>query len=152
MDIDDHPSCRETFATFRIGKDTLVPEDLSRELGLEPSGAHRNGDLMYPRNPTSDLRQRSGLWSLCTKGRVDSHDVRRHVDWLLDRLDPKAAVLARLGREGCAMDIFCYWCSAAGQGGPMLDPGQMGRLARLGLPILFDVYSSDEADRSPADG
>jgi len=38
------------------------------------------------------------------------------------------------------MDVFCYWCSDNGQGGPELDAVQMRRLGDLALPICFDVY------------
>jgi hypothetical protein len=141
---DGNPSCRETFATFRVAHESLAPESITRDLGLEPSAAHRKGDLMYPKNPASDHRHRSGQWSLSTNGRVESRDLRRHVVWLLDRLEPKRAALVRLQCDGFRIDIFCFWCSAAGQGGPMLDPNQMGRLASLALPIVFDVYIESE--------
>ena len=38
------------------------------------------------------------------------------------------------------MDIFCYWLSASGQGGPTLSPDLMRRLAEAELEIGFDVY------------
>jgi len=149
MDVydDRNSSCAETFATFRLSKEDLNPDDVSRLLGLEPSRVQRKGEPQYPKNPDSPLRFRSGGWHLSTQGHVESRDLRRHVDWLLERLEPKRDVLLRLSREGCAMDLICFWCSASGQGGPWLDAALMRRLADLALAIRFDVYF-----RGPADG
>jgi hypothetical protein len=127
-------------------KEDLNPDDVSRLLGLEPSRVQRKGEQQYPKNPESPLRFRSGGWHLSTKGHVESRDLRRHLDWLLERLEPKRDILLRLSREGCAMDLFCFWCSARGQGGPELDAVRMGRLSALGLTIRFDIYFSGSAD------
>ena len=145
---DDHASCKETFATFRLFKDDLRPQDVSRMLGLEPSRAHKKGEPQYPKNPKSPAVFRSGGWLLTTEGRVESRDVRRHVDWLLERLEAKRETILRLPLDGYALDVFCFWCSASGQGGPQLDVMQMRRLADLGIPIRFDIYFSNPTETS----
>jgi hypothetical protein len=38
------------------------------------------------------------------------------------------------------MDVFCFWLSAQGQGGPILSPEIMKRFGELGLEVGFDVY------------
>ncbi len=38
------------------------------------------------------------------------------------------------------MDIFCYWLSADGHGGPILSPAMMRRLGQLELEVGFDIY------------
>lgn len=148
--MDEDASCAETFVTFRLFKEDLNPDDVSRLLGLDASGVQRKGEPQYPKNPDSLLRFRSGGWLLSTKGHVESRDLRRHVEWLLGRLEPQREALLRLSREGCAMDLFCFWLSAGGQGGPELDAVLMGRLADLSLPIRFDIYFTDSPERPGA--
>jgi hypothetical protein len=80
-------------------------------------------------------------WLFSTRGQVTSRDIRRHVDWLLVQLLPRAAELRRLQAEpGCWMDVFCYWRSTQGHGGPMLSPKQLRVLSELNLTIGFDCY------------
>jgi Domain of unknown function (DUF4279) len=78
---------------------------------------------------------------LSSKNQIDSRDVRRHIDWLLERLRGKQKLLHLLQAEsGVSMDVFCYWNSAQGQGGPSLDAEQMRQLADLNLDIGFDCF------------
>jgi len=127
---DDYPTCAATYATLRIYTGKMPPEQVTGLLRLEPSklqvegaGAHLNG------------------WFLSTKERVESRDIRRHVDWLLQQIFPLRSELAALqARPGIRMDVFCYWRSTQGHGGPLLTPKQMRPLANLDLEIGFDCY------------
>jgi hypothetical protein len=58
----------------------------------------------------------------------------------LDQIEPHSETLKKLQAEGCQIDIFCYWRSAEGHGGPMLSPESMTRLGALGLEVGFDIY------------
>jgi hypothetical protein len=104
-------------------------------LDIEPANTHRRGD---PRPTGTPFR--AGLWSLTTRN-DPSLDVRHHIELLLDRVEPSAKTLATLRSEGIRQDIFCYWATNNGQGGPELDASQMCRLGALGLAISFDFYS-----------
>jgi hypothetical protein len=64
----------------------------------------------------------------------------RPYDWLLDRVVPVAEAFARVTRDGTRADVYSYWVSAHGQGGPMLSVPQMRQLAMLGLECIYDVY------------
>lgn len=132
----DYPTCERTYATLRIYPGQLDPEDVTARLGIEPSDCQRRG---VPKHPGSRPPKLHG-WFLSSDGAVASRDVRRHLDWLLTRIGPRADAVLRLQAEGCEMDVSCYWVSAAGHGGPSLPPDQMGELARLGLELWFDVY------------
>ena len=58
-------------------------------------------------------------------------------------LDPPAdrvEALRELQAAGCRTDVFCYWLSESGHGGPMLCPGTISRLSQANLEIEFDVY------------
>jgi hypothetical protein len=141
--IDDYGTCARTYATFRILHDNLDPDSVSNDLGLQPTEKWKRGI-------TPDLNDRppatTGGWFLTSKTAVQSRDARRHIDWLLNQMEPGAAVIERLRSAGCKTDIFCYWLSTQGHGGPMLSPGTMARLARLGLELSFDAYALGDED------
>ena len=144
---DYYPTCKATSAAFRIMHPELEPDIISQQLALTPSWTWRKGTVRGRRQ----VPARSGIWGFDTDGVITSRDLRRHLDWLLDHLDPHAAVLAELRAEGYQMDIFCLWCRLGGTGGPMLSPRNMARLAALGLTIGFEFCAEDEDEDDDED-
>jgi Domain of unknown function (DUF4279) len=136
---DDYGTCARTYATLVIKH--LDPSTITERLGIEPSHSQRKGELIRPYS--TRIAPFDG-WFLSTKGVVESRDSRRHIDWLLDRIAGKTREVLRMQVEGCEMDVWCYWCSARGQGGPTISPGQMRRLGELNLDLLFDIYGPYE--------
>jgi hypothetical protein len=70
--------------------------------------------------------------------------MRRHVDWILVQLEGKDDALKGLQADGHLMDVFCFWISATGQGGPTLSPAIMRRLGELEIEIGFDIYGGPD--------
>lgn len=136
---DDYPTCEETFATLRLFHDQDHPEAVTKLLGIEPTKSQRAGD----RRPKSRTIIRASGWFLRSDGYVTSRDVRRHIDWILDKLGPLDAQFQAVRDSGWSADVVCYWVGI-GQGGPMLDPHQMERLASLGLRCGFDIHFGGE--------
>ena len=131
-DYDDaYATCERTYATLRLYPGPIALRDVTARLRIDPTQSQISGGG----------RSLQG-WFLSTEGAVESRDVRRHIDWLLDRIEPSSRELEALMREGARVDVSCYWLSASGHGGPTLSPQQMGRLARLQLDCWFDVYST----------
>lgn len=77
---------------------------------------------------------------------MQSRDVRRHLDWILERLLPAKDKLQALKAEGVEAAVSCYWLSVYGHGGPTLSPQQMRGLVEFGLECWFDCYSSGEGE------
>jgi hypothetical protein len=136
---DADSGCERTFATFHLSHEDLDPDAVTVDMGLQPSRTQRRG---HPRNPLAQrpVIARFGLWSLTSKDRLHSRDVRDHVDWLLDQLEPVAAAIERYQASGCKSDISCFWTLGRSRGGPRLSPDGMRRMARLSIQIEFDIY------------
>jgi hypothetical protein len=133
-----NPNCAETFASLRFYGDALEPEEISRRLALEPTDRACRGDQAT--SPSGKIRTApTGRWILETQGQVDSTDLEQHVAWLLDRLEVTGIVPTTLPGVSQA-DVFCYWVSATGNGGPEFSPQTLARLARLQLTLGFDIY------------
>lgn len=132
---DNYATCSRTYATLIIKY--LDPSTITARLEIEPSESQIKGELIRPFS--TRIAPMDG-WFLCTKGRVESRDSRRHIDWLLDRIDGKAGEILRLQAEGCEMVVSCYWVSSCGQGGPTISPVQMRRLGELNIELCFDIY------------
>lgn len=119
---DEYPTCEKTSASFRVILHGIDSAQVTRMLNLSP-------DFEGPK-----------VWYITTEKCVNSKDVRRHIDWLLSCLEGKKTAIRRLRRTGADMDVFCYWVSKSGQGGPILGPETMRRLANFELEIGFEIH------------
>lgn len=137
---DEYGTCAKTHATLLIYPIRTDPDAITRRLGIEPTSWQRKGGPMAGSRPRPPRIAEVDLWSLSTKGRFESRDSRRHVDWILDQLEGKAAELRSLQEEGARIAVNCYWLSRSGHGGPIISPGQMRRLGALNIELWFDVY------------
>jgi len=86
-----------------------------------------------------------GRWILESRNTVESTCLEDHIEWLLDQLEAANANPRELPGVS-RVDIFCYWRSLTGHGGPEFSPQLLGRLARLNLPLGLDVYFVDSSD------
>ena len=133
---DAYATCEKTYATLCIYlPDQSDPNTVSDQLGLIPSripkkGENREGKTMHW--PTA--------WFLTTDDEIQSKDVRRHIDWLIEQLTGMDEIISKLLSNNSKIIISCYWLSSVGHGGPILSPKIMGRLGELNIGIEFDVY------------
>jgi hypothetical protein len=133
---DSYPTCARTYATLCIYlPDASDPNAVSEKFGIQPTRTQVKGEI---RN--GKTKRWPTAWFLGTTEKVQSKDVRRHVDWLLDQLEDKSEIIRQLQESGSEIHISCFWESAIGQGGPMLDPVILKRIAKLNIGIIFDVY------------
>jgi hypothetical protein len=127
-----------------IFSDAIAPAEISSTLMLEPTLSHLKGEAISPHVPRPRPQH---SWLLSSEDQVRSRDTRRHIDWILDRLEPCAIAFEGLLSRGASVDIFSFWSSARGQGGPILSPPQFARLARFRLECIYDIYFSvDDQD------
>lgn len=132
----DNPNCSRTWATFRIMGRSVNPDAVTAMLELSPSRFHRRGDQRNSNSYWSD-----GLWSLSSKGQVISTDLAKHIGWLLDRLEPMQTKIEEYADQiDVERDIFCFWESATGNGGPSFSPWLLARIASMDLTLGLDIY------------
>ena len=144
---DDWASCELTYAMLSIYSGDVHPDEVSRRLGLLPQRVTIAGRLVtgsIGRARTEKLN----AWFLSSEHSVASRDMRRHLDWLLDRMEEQAAALANLrDYPSMSVRVRCSWWSKGDQAvGPVLSPLQMRRLCALDadLEIWFSSWGSDE--------
>jgi len=143
---DDYGTCLDTYCDLRVYPGELSPHEITKRLGVEPTEVNVAGEARKGSQGRERILKING-WFLSSEGRVESKDLRRHLDWLLERLQPAARGLAELqSLSGVRMSINCVWWSRSGHGGPTLWPEQMRAMADLNLECTFDVYFEGEDD------
>ncbi len=125
-------------ASVRIGGETLQPEEIGAALGLQATRTHLKGQQRSQRAPIRKAVWNDSMWLLSSPLGKD-RDLAEHLPWLLDALEPKFDVFKSLS-EKYQIVFICGFCSAHGQGGFVLDNVTLTRLAKLGVPVLVDLY------------
>ena len=123
-------------AAFCVYGDTLQPEELNRNLGIQASNSGLKGEHQskYPR--ARPLR--TSIWILNSP--LDDHlPLHDHLKWLLDMLEPKLDVVGGVVKRYDAR-LFCGYSSEHGQGGCTFDAALLERLAKFGVPLVLDLY------------
>jgi hypothetical protein len=127
-------------ASLRIFGDSLIPAEVTRLLGCEPSQASRKGDLT-PRS--SGVRvAKHGSWHLQAPD-TEPEGLDGQVAWILGQLTSNLDVWAALGKE-FNIDMFCGLFMESWNEGFSLSPATMAALSSRGIKIDFDIYDSTQ--------
>jgi hypothetical protein len=143
----DYGTCERTCAQLRIYSGSMPPAEVTRILGISPTGTVTFGEVSPPNSLGRTRTGKVNGWFLSSEQAVASRDLRNHLDWLVAMVSP-----AQLGLQtpqdtpGVKMYVACVWWSKEGGGGPTLWPEQMSGLARLNLECSFDFQYYGEDD------
>lgn len=144
---DNYPTCERTKAVLRIHCGSRSPSSISALLQVVSSDIVEAGLPRKSRRGYAGPLGKVNLWMLDSEANVLSKDLRRHLDWLLDQLEPASGQIRELRKSGVVIDIWCVWWSKTGEGGPALWPEQMCRIARLDLELSigFSYYGDEDS-------
>lgn len=130
--------------TLRVAGDALVPDEISRLLGVQPTTSYRLGDLIGARREGGP-RARTGCWHLTPEvepGAAFDDLVMR----LLGRLPSNLDTWARI-RANHTIDLFCGVFLRNWNRGMTISPAVMQELSRRGIELGLDIYAPDDASR-----
>jgi hypothetical protein len=129
-------------AALRIFGDSLVPEDVSRLLGCEPTASERKGEqIVGPRTGTVRVA-RTGRWSL-QAARAEPEGLSGQIDELLGRLTNDMRAWAKVSGT-CRIDLFVGLFMDSGNNGLSVSPVHLLALGERGIELGLDVYDHSE--------
>lgn len=144
---DEDPECDRTEVTIAIYN--IDPELITNKLGIVPTRSQKIGK---PRIMPSSVERMGKVnsWLLSSEDSyISSKDIRTHLDWVLDKLEPARTQLHEIQQlPEVKMVLRCPWWSKHGGGGPTLWPEQMERMARLNLECSFEFAYYEDDDES----
>jgi hypothetical protein len=124
--------------------DNLIPEAVSKALGIAPTRAHRKGEPMKSRSPHAprDAAHRTGAWILKVRGKAPQ-EPEELTAGLLDQLPDDNTVWDEIAARhdiwlsyGLHMDAW--------NRGFALSPEMVSRIARMHARMNFDIYAYPE--------
>jgi hypothetical protein len=138
--LDDfEENCERTLAKLRIYPGDTTAAEVTKLLGVPPTSSVTKGERIATNVPGQFRTGNINGWFLSSEAFVKSKDLRRHLDWLLTKVEGSVDALKELQRRpDVRMCVCCIWWSKHGGGGPSLWPQQMHRLAALNLECSFD--------------
>ena len=136
----------ETKATFRLfGGAELTAAAVTLRLGVEPTWTAEAGDRVSSR---SSLTRGSSAWLLSSSSCVESGtELSEHLHRLLTILEPVAARLWELVREGYDANWFCLVASHPTERAAELDRTIMQRLLALPGDLWLNVWNDGTEDQ-----
>lgn len=131
-----------THVSFIIAYEDLEPNTITRQLGISPTFACREGESFarpytfarsYKGAPP--LPSQEGLWELCSIPSIESNDVDLHLEWLLNKLEPVASKIKSLAKNTTNEDYRILQVDVVIEkqsiGGISLSDSSMNRLSLL---------------------
>jgi hypothetical protein len=137
------PVALRAYASLRFLGDRLEPERISAILGAEPTTAYRIGEI-FKRSRGHEVRGRTGLWLLSTRGHIDSTDLEVHFAYLLGVLFPGGAkkvaqsLRALMAEDGLTADVGCFWYGEHGAKPPVIPKAIRAAFAEIDAVIQPD--------------
>lgn len=121
---------------FRIAGQNLRPEDVTRELGINPTQVRHKGDRRGERSTWSE-----NMWSVeVFPSESDSwYSLADGLQALFNLINPlKDRILSY-----SADNQLCIWCghfTSSFDGGPVLPPAVLKTLGDFGVQMVLDTY------------
>ena len=128
----------ESGVCLAVYSDELDPEAVTALLGNAPTASHRRGERRGPRSPP----YKRGGWFLQLRSRAP-RQVNELVADLLDRLPRDEGVMQRL-RDAYEVQLRIALHLGGFNQGFEVSPGIVERIAKLKVPMLFDIYADPE--------
>lgn len=129
------PDLARTTVGLRIFGDALDPDEITRRLGIEPTGCARKGDT-HRTASGREVVARSGSW------RLDAGvpgNLSTQIAALLAKLPSDSTIWCELAQH-YECDVFCGLFMREGNEGTELSPQVMSMLSVRRLRLELDIY------------
>jgi hypothetical protein len=142
---DSNPLCNRILVTLCIY--VVDPDLVTQILGIQPTLRQKKGVLSLLPSGKEEIG-RMNSWLFSTEKFDSLKDIRSHLDWILDKIEPTKHKLEELQNiPGTKMYVLCNWLSKETDAGAFaLWPEQMERLARLNLELFIEVLCAEKEE------
>ena len=82
-EVSDYPTCQRCYATLHVVTGDAHPDCVTSHLNTQPTRIQVKGERESTFSNRISVRN---SWSISSKGSVNSNDLRKHLDWLFERI------------------------------------------------------------------
>lgn len=127
----------ESSVKLRFWGDELVPDEISKLLGIQPSKAWKKGHVF--RGKQYDIVRSTGLW-LQSGRRCGEIELEDKISQLLEQLPQDLAVWQEVMSQCEGGELFCGLWLERWNGSVAFSPALMQQIADRGLMLDLDIY------------
>ena len=127
-------------ASLRIAGDDVIPSELTKLLGAEPTHARAKGQDIS-RTPGIVRPATSGQWRLHA-AETAPENVDGQVAGLLGKLTNDLAIWKGLASR-FRIDLFCGWYMQESNEGVTISPQTLQALGERGIELALDIYAPE---------
>jgi hypothetical protein len=111
--VDEHNQhVDRTCAKLLIYPGSMHPNEITAMLGIQPTDVVAIGEQKIPNSHGKAVVGKINGWFLSSEEAVTSRDLRPHLDWPVETLQPSRSVLHDLQTiKGVKMYVHCPWWS-----------------------------------------
>lgn len=139
---------RESVVTLRIYGDDLVPEEITKLLGVAPTHSAFKGQETIGRKTGKVRTAKAGMWRLCASDR-EPENIDDQIQEIFNQIPADVAVWKSITKKYRA-NLFCGLFMSQTNDGLSISPQSMALLAERGIELWFDIYAPLE-DVAPVD-
>lgn len=134
----------EVRVTLALYGEDLDPVEVSEVLECQPTSSHRRGDVRIGKKTGQRIVYKQGAWFLEAEGRAprSAEELTREV---LDKVSSAESVWLDLGRRFKVQIRYGIFVEAWNRGFG-LSRELVGRVARVGASLEFDIYANPEEE------
>lgn len=135
-------------ATLRISGETLVPEEISRALGCEPTRSEFKGQVIRGKKTGRERIARISSWRLEATDQ-EPENLNKQVAELLGKMTQDLNVWKTLSGQ-FEIDLFCGLFMKVSNEGFSISPGTLEALGNRGIELSLDIYDPDKEPTTTA--
>ena len=129
---------------LRISGDDLLPHEITKLLGTQPTAAVTKGDKIVGHKTGHVRIAKMGMWSLKAKDRKPE-DMEGQVQELLGQVTSDLTIWKSIG-EKYQIDLFCGIFLGGSNEGLTLSAACLAALGERGIEMGLDIYSGHDED------
>ena len=133
--------------TLRIYGDDLVPQEITKMLGVSPSRAKIKGEKTVGRKTGKTYIAKSGMWQLGAPDR-EPEDIDGQIREMFSQVSADVSVWRGITKK-YRVNLFCGLFMSETNDGLSISPQSLALLAERGIELWFDIYAPiDEHETS----
>jgi hypothetical protein len=128
--------------TLRISGDELVPDEITRLLGVSPTHGETKGqEIVGPKTGRVRIAKR-GMWRLCASDR-EPENMDGQIHEILSRMTDDLVVWRSITAR-YDVDLFCGLFMRVGNEGLTISAASLAALGARGIEMGLDIYAGDD--------
>ena len=141
---DEYETCNRTSVNLLVYTGEESADMVNSLTGVTATIIRKKGEVIELSSGRSRVTPLNA-WFLLSEDNVDSKDMRRHLDWMIEKINSFNIKLNELKSNGYEVRLECIWWSKYNTGGPTVYSRQLSIIGDFGLDLEFEfAYYGDE--------